>query len=111
MHHEVLNASRAGEERFLPTGVTCHLSRSRYHAYRSYQLRGLPFLGRLLDVLNRLVEFLLEFLVIVADAVQVRTRTGYTLDHPAGFLNVLVTQPVQRQLRCMEGNSVATVRG
>jgi hypothetical protein len=24
---------------------------------------------------------------------------------------VLVTQPVQRQLRCMEGNSVATMRG
>jgi len=74
-------------------------------------LYRLALLGRFLDVLNRLVDFLLKRLATVADAVQVRTRAGYTLDHPTSFLNALVTQSVQRQLRCMEGNSVATVSG
>jgi len=74
-------------------------------------LSRLALLGPFLDILNRLVEFLLERLATVGDTVQVPTRAGYTLDHPASFLDALVTQSVQRQLRCVEGNSVATVSG
>jgi len=62
-----------------------------------------------LDVLDRRIELLQEFFLAVTDAVQVGAETGYDLDNPTGFFDLLVTYSTQRRLRCVKGDSILTV--
>lgn len=50
----------------------------------------------LLDVLDYLVKLPLELAGIVAGAVKVTAGSCHTLYHPASFLDLFVTEPVQR---------------
>ena len=71
-------------------------------------MNGYP-LGRLFDVLNRCVDFLIKGLFVIADAVQIGASARYALRNPTGFRYLLVTHAAQRQLRCVEGKSILTV--
>jgi hypothetical protein len=64
-----------------------------------------------LDVLNHRAQLFPELLVVVIDAVEVRTRTRHALDDPTGLFDVLITHPVQRELRRVEGHSVSAMDG
>ena len=47
-------------------------------------------LGRLFDVLNRSVEFLLELFFVVIDGVQVSTSAHHIVNNKTGLLDVLL---------------------
>ena len=70
--------------------------------------------GRLrlrLDVLDNLVEFALELLDTIADAVQVRDEAHHLLRDGRRLLEVRLAHPTEPQLLSMEGHSVGTVDG
>ena len=69
------------------------------------------FLSRSLDVLDHRAQFFPELLIVVIDAVHVGASTRHALDDPAGLFDVLITHPVQRELRRVEGHSVSAMDG
>jgi hypothetical protein len=68
-------------------------------------LRGFP------DVLDDLCEILQELLLVVPGPVQVGADASREPGGPACFLDLLIAQSIQRQLRRVEGASILTVAG
>ena len=68
-------------------------------------------LGRLLDVLDGRLNLLVELLVAVPDAVQIRAETDCELRGPTGFPDLILIHSKERQLRPVEEGSILTVHG
>ena len=62
-----------------------------------------------LDMGNRLVEFTAPHTEIVVHGVGIGTGAGHTLDCPASFLDLFAVESSQRQLRCVERDSVGAM--
>jgi hypothetical protein len=63
------------------------------------------------DVLDDPFQVFQELLLVVPNPIQVRADPSREPGGPACFLDLLVAQSIQRQLRCVEGASILTVGG
>jgi len=69
----------------------------------------LPLLRLSFHMSHRTVEFFAPHVMVVIDAMSIGTRSCDTLDRPGSFLDLLVIQSAQRQLRRVERDSIAAV--